>query len=126
MEEDHAVAGYEKQDDLHTKDRVVQMKELAAFMKESSADAFPAILVGDINCSTGSAEYETLVENAGLTRLMNIDSGVDHIFGMENPNYRFVVTDTGKFSHFNSEAGEELRMSDHDCYISTILVEPIQ
>ena len=122
----HAVAGYKKQSDLHTEDRIVQMKELAAFMKESSADAFPAILVGDINCSPGSAEYQAVVDQAGLTRLMNIDSGVDHIFGMENPNYRFAVTDTWKFSHFKSEAGEELRMSDHDCYISTILIEPIQ
>jgi endonuclease/exonuclease/phosphatase family metal-dependent hydrolase len=122
----HAVAGYEKQDDLHTEDRVVQMKELAAFIKETSAEAFPAILVGDINCSPGSTEYQALIEQAMLTRLMNIDSGVDHIFGMENPDYRILLIDTREFSHFTSEEDEELRMSDHDSYISRIQIEPVR
>jgi endonuclease/exonuclease/phosphatase family metal-dependent hydrolase len=122
----HAVAGYPKQKDLHIEDRIVQMEELAVLMKESSLQILPAILVGDMNCSPGSAEYEVVVESAGLTRLMNIDSEIDHIFGMKSPNHHFTINNTGKFSHFKSDEGEDLRMSDHDCYISTIRIEPVE
>ena len=120
----HAIAGYRKQNDLYIEDRLVQMKELADFISRSSPDSILAILTGDMNCRPGSIEYQTVVEQANLVRLMNIGSRIDHIFGVANPNYRFWVSDTEEVSHYQSDAGEKLRLSDHNGYVSTIRIEP--
>ncbi len=119
----HAVAGYDGQNDLHVDDRIVQMKELAEFIESSSTEAVPAILVGDMNCKPGSIEYTTIVERAGIIRLTNIDSRIDHIFGVESSDYHFAVESTEEVSSFMTEAGENLRLSDHNCYVSTIQIE---
>lgn len=120
----HAIAGYRKYGDQHAEERLSQMKELATFIGASSSDAVPAFLVGDMNCKRGDAEYQTVVEQAKLTRLMSIDSRIDHIFGVENSSYVFSVVDTQEFSHYTSDEGEELRLSDHNCYVSTIRIKP--
>lgn len=120
----HAIAGYKKYDDPHVEERLSQMKELAEFLEASSSDTVPAILVGDMNCKPGDAEYRTVVERAKLTRLMSIDSRIDHIFGVENSSHVFSVVDTQEFSHYTSDEGEELRLSDHNCYVSTIRIKP--
>jgi sphingomyelin phosphodiesterase 2 len=120
----HAIAGYEKYNDLHVEERLSQMKDLAAFVEASSSNAAPAILVGDMNCGPGDEEYEAVIEDAGLVRLMNIDSRIDHIFGIGNSNYDFSVVETRELSRFTTEDGEEITLSDHNCYVSEIKIEP--
>ncbi len=107
----------------YTENRIHQMHELSDIIM-SYGNSIPAILVGDINCRQDSVEYGILIKEGNVTRLMNIYSNVDHIFGVKNPNYIFTVSDTKNFSYGISETGKDMKISDHALWISTIHITP--
>lgn len=116
----HAAYGSPQYDGV----RQFQMGALAEFMGRSRIGAAPALLVGDMNCRPGSTQYETVVEGAGLQRLMNIESRIDHIFGMQCGHYDFEVLDTQPIEGTVPGTPKPTRLSDHTGYISTIRIRP--
>jgi len=84
----------------------------------------PALVVGDFNARPQEEQYKTLVRDARLKRLMNVDSRVDHIFAVENPRYTFEVLDTQPIEKEISVGGETIRISNHLGYLSTIRITP--
>ncbi|OQB43674.1 MAG: Endonuclease/Exonuclease/phosphatase family protein [Candidatus Hydrogenedentes bacterium ADurb.Bin179] len=81
----HAQAGYGRA--AYREVRCSQMRELAAFMNASRTGVSPAFLVGDMNCSIGNADYETVINDAALKRMMVQDSRIDHIFAANSEHY---------------------------------------
>lgn len=118
----HAQAGYGRSS--YREVRRYQMAELAAFMNASRIRTAPAFLVGDMNCGIGAEDYETVVREAGLTRMMAIDSAIDHIFTTANDRYHFETLETVKIAERISEGGVVFGLSDHSGYMSTIRVTP--
>lgn len=78
----HAQAGYG--DRGYETVRKNQMTELARFVNRSRTGITPALLVGDMNCKVGGDDFEAAVEGANRQRVMNIDSGVDHVFAVRD------------------------------------------
>jgi sphingomyelin phosphodiesterase 2 len=113
----HAQAGYGEPYHDIVRDR--QMAELAAFVNTSHAPGNPAFLVGDMNCGIGSKEYETATAGAQLVRVMNVDSGVDHLFALDTPAYAFDTAPTLELDQHNG-----IRLSDHNGYMSTVQITP--
>ncbi|HUW62445.1 MAG TPA: endonuclease/exonuclease/phosphatase family protein [Candidatus Bathyarchaeia archaeon] len=102
--------------------RKSQMGSLARFILDSCLRTVPALLVGDMNCAPGSMQYNTLVAGAGLRRLMNIDSRIDHIFGAPSDRYDYQVLETLPIT--GHVPGQTTPLSDHTGYMSTIRVRP--
>jgi len=120
----HAQAGYGVPN--YRDVRVSQMKELAEFITMSRTGTSPAILVGDMNCGEGREDYETVVKGANLTRAMNMESRIDHIFTVNDPKYQYEVLDTIRISETINEGGRSFSLSDHAGYMSTIRVIPLK
>jgi len=106
--------------------RVCQMKELADFINKSCTGISPAFLVGDMNCGEEREDYEAAVKGANLTRVMNMDSHIDHIFAVDDPQYQIEVLDTIRISEKITEDGHSFSLSDHSGYMSTIKVIPLE
>jgi len=104
--------------------RQFQMGSVADFILESCLKTAPALLVGDMNCTPGSPQYQAAVAGANLERLMNVDSRIDHIFGRLCSNYEYEVIDTESIKGAVSVEGESTPLSDHTGYVSTIRVRP--
>lgn len=105
--------------------RLQQMEELAEFINATSMKSAPAILVGDMNCRQDTEQYEAVRIGAGLVRLMTIDSRIDHIFGVSNPRYTFETISTEEIDEAFTLGEEEVPLSDHKGYISTIRIAPV-
>jgi len=120
----HAQADYEKSD--YTTVRKKQMVELTNFINQSSNDNTPVILVGDMNCQPGAVDYETVVELANLIRLMSIDSGIDHIFGVRTRHYDFEILDTVKITKTIEVSRQTIDLSDHPGYMSKVRISSSQ
>jgi endonuclease/exonuclease/phosphatase family metal-dependent hydrolase len=120
----HAQAGYGRAEYRELRRR--QMAELAIFMNQSRTGTSPALLVGDMNCGIGAIDYETAVREAGLVRLLNIETGIDHIHAAKNTRYNFEVLDTVPIDEKVTEGGKTFSLSDHTGYMSTIRITPGQ
>lgn len=118
----HAQAGYGKADYRDVRQR--QMAELASFVNGSRTGEAPAILVGDLNCGEGSVDFETARRDAGLTRLMNVESQIDHILAARNDFHAFETLDTVEITGTVFEGGRTFGLSDHPGFMSTIRVVP--
>ncbi len=119
----HAQAGYGRAAYLEV--RCSQMRELAASMNASRTGVSPAFLVGDMNCSIGKADYETVVNDAGLRRMMVQDSRIDHIFAANSGHYNFETLETVSIDEKVDEAGKTFWLSDHTGYMSSIKISPV-
>ncbi len=140
----HALAGRGNADDPAV--RMRQMDELARFVAASRHGSGPAFVVGDLNALPTSAEYRHAVAEAGLQRMMSLDSRLDHIFAVSDAGYRFELLETVEIRgttqaprpelflgrmprpmelvrHYTGGPGET-RLSDHPGYVSTIRVVP--
>ncbi len=100
----------------YTEVRVQQMTELARFINESRTGTAPAFLVGDMNCGKNRIDYAAVIDGAGLERVMNIQTRIDHIFWANDPRYRTEVLETIKIP----------RLSDHNGYISELRITPVE
>lgn len=138
----HAQAGRENPENEVV--RLGQMEELARFVREARLPGVPAFVVGDFNTRPGWPDYELAVREADLTRLMQLDSEIDHVFGVRDPGLRYEVLDTRELGRRIpsprpevfldrapnlGEVGRMLfgppgstRLSDHPGYLSTIRV----
>lgn len=116
----HAHARYG--DDEYDKVRMSQMHELAAFIKRASLKTVPAISVGDFNVRASEPQYQTLVEEAGLERVMTIDTAIDHIFAVRNDRFTFEALDTVPIKAEVGVPGGTVGLSDHTGYLSTVRI----
>lgn len=126
--------------------RLGQMEELARFVNEARLPGVPAFVVGDLNTRPGWPDFELAVREAALIRLMQLDSEIDHVFGVRDPALRYEVLETRELGRRIAsprpevfldrapnlrEVGRMLfgrpgttRLSDHPGYLSTIRVRP--
>jgi len=104
--------------------RLAQMTELLAFVSRSALNSVPAILAGDLNSRPGTEVYEFALNSGQLTRMMSIDTRIDHIFAIRNPKYSFEVLETHPIDRKIPVPGGETRLSDHTGYLSTIRIRP--
>lgn len=118
----HAQAGYGNPD--YDIVRTQQMTELADFVTKSQVPTTPTLVVGDMNCRPGDADYETAVRGAGLERMMAEDSRIDHIFAMKNRHYTFRVVETTPIEQTVKLGEKTLSLSDHTGWMSTIEIVP--
>ncbi|MCX8065932.1 MAG: endonuclease/exonuclease/phosphatase family protein [Candidatus Hydrogenedentes bacterium] len=118
----HIQAGYGNP--FYRKVKEAQCKELAEFINASCWLEHLVILVGDLNTRIGDVAHDTLVVLANLTRLMNMDSNIDHIYGKSSPMYQFEVLDTIPLIYGRTPEGKEIRLSDHYGFMSTVKVTP--
>ena len=118
----HAQAGYGNP--AYDRVRTVQMAELAAFINESHCPTAPGLLVGDMNCRPGDADYETAVSGAGLVRAMTVDSRIDHIFHVASEACTVDVVQTEAIEASVKLGEKVLTLSDHTGYMSTITIRP--
>ena len=124
-----------------------QMAELARFLNESRLETAPGFIVGDFNTAMGKKDLDAAITGANLVRVMTLPSGIDHIFAIQDPRYRFDVIETMEIdgqvqgSHgaiflgrgptpaevkaMFFGAGEITALSDHTGYMSTVRITPI-
>ncbi len=118
----HAQAGYGRPE--YRIVRQQQMEELATFVNASRTGTAPAFLVGDMNCRIDQEDYETAVNTATLARAMSIDSGIDHIFAVQDEQYHFDVRDTIRIWETITEGERTFHLSDHAGFMSEIEILP--
>ncbi|MCG2661372.1 MAG: hypothetical protein L6437_14135, partial [Kiritimatiellae bacterium] len=118
----HAQAGYGNP--AYKIVRKNQMTELARFVNRSRTGITPALLVGDMNCKVGRDDFKAAVKGANLLRIMNIDSGVDHIFAVRDSGYAFELLDTTKIEERIHVKRKDTALSDHSGYMSTVRIIP--
>lgn len=116
----HAQASYRNPAYVAVRKR--QMTELARFIAETRTGTALALLTGDMNCRRGAPDYETAVTAAGLMRVMNLDTAIDHVFAVEDPRYAVEVLETVSIE--GSSRGET-RLSDHSGYMTTLRIRPL-
>jgi len=113
----HAQAGYGIPD--YREVRKFQMGELARFVNASHLPTAAGLLVGDMNCGAGSDDFEIAVTGAKLVRQMAVPSAIDHIFEVATPPATIEVSESLEIRERNG-----LRLSDHNGYVSTIVIRP--
>lgn len=118
----HAQAGYGSSD--YDIVRVNQMSELAQFVNNSRSDRTLALLVGDLNSKIGENAYQIALEGADLVRVMSLDSRVDHIFAVRDPDYTYELLETVRIDGQILVDGKKVTLSDHTGYMSIIRVIP--
>lgn len=128
--------------------RSSQMKGLADFVQATQSATGLAFVVGDFNTKLDAADIKIAIEQLGLLRLMNLDSRIDHIFGVSNLEYQFETLETVEISGEVMGSGPELflsraptlkeiyhqftgdaemtALSDHSGYMSTIRITPMK
>lgn len=101
-----------------------QMAGLARFVNEARLGSVPAFVVGDLNSRVGSDEFNTLALAAHLSRVMNIDSRIDHILVVNDNTYEYTVLDTHAIAERVTSNGKEFDLSDHHGFITQVQVAP--
>ncbi|MFO7975783.1 MAG: endonuclease/exonuclease/phosphatase family protein [Candidatus Hydrogenedentota bacterium] len=104
--------------------RMSQIKELAAFINAAALNTVPTLSVGDYNVEPSEPQYQTLVEEANLERMMTMDTRIDHIFAVNNSLYTFEVLKTVPIEAVIHVPGGSIGLSDHSGYMSTIRIRP--
>ncbi|MFP4499394.1 MAG: endonuclease/exonuclease/phosphatase family protein [Candidatus Hydrogenedentota bacterium] len=126
--------------------RTSQMQGLSRFVAETATGSGPAFVVGDFNTKPDRDDLQLAINRLNLERVMSIDSGIDHIFAVSNPQYRFEVLDTqvikGKVQGSKGHVflarpptlkearsiyfgpGEMTILSDHSGFMSTVRIVP--
>jgi endonuclease/exonuclease/phosphatase family metal-dependent hydrolase len=105
--------------------RLRQMEAAAAFVRRSLARTIPAIFAGDTNCRQGEPDYQALVTGADLTRTMLLQSGIDHIFAVNQSSYDIEVLSTSVIEPVIRTNDVELRLSDHPGFVSELNISPV-
>jgi len=121
----HAQASYHKKGerDEYGDVRMGQMQEICDFLKNKSNSINPAIFVGDFNSTTGMKEYNFLVKEADLQRMLTVATEWDHVFAVRKANWEYTASPTRLLTTAKTENGEEIRLSDHDGYMTTITIK---
>jgi endonuclease/exonuclease/phosphatase family metal-dependent hydrolase len=118
----HAHAGYGEP--AYDAVRLSNMQEHAAFMNRAVSGTAPAISAGDYNCREGTPQWEAFTLGADLARMMTIPSKIDHVFAKANPLYDFEAVETVAIEDTLDIGGEQIDLSDHTGYMTTIRIRP--
>ena len=102
--------------------RLKQMHQATAFVNETAPEGIPAFVLGDINCEPHEDGYKTLVEGASLTRMMTLDSDIDHIFLRHAEAHQAQTLDTARMAGIYCDGGVIYLHSDHFGFCSEIEV----
>lgn len=105
--------------------RKQELAEAAEFINSARCGTIPAFLTGDLNCRQNAPEHITLVQGAGLERVMNVDSSIDHIYAARDPHYRFEVVESREIPARMQINGQPFQLSDHNGYLTVVRVTPI-
>jgi len=119
----HAQAGYGRAANAEV--RYGQMRAAADFVNRSRMPGSPAFFVGDVNCRRGAPDYERLVTDANLLRVMVVDSAIDHIFATEDPGYDLEVIGSVEIDDRIRVGDLEFGLSDHNGYLSRVQIRPV-
>ena len=121
----HAQASYHKKGerDEYGDVRMGQMQEICDFLKNKSNSINPAIFVGDFNSTTGMKEYNFLVKEADLQRMLTVATEWDHVFAVRKANWEYTASPTRLLTTAKTENGEEIRLSDHNGYMTAITIK---
>ena len=117
----HAQAGYGNAN--YKVVRKQEMAEAAQFITGARCASIPAFVAGDFN-SSQDTELKTLIEGAGLERIMSVDSSIDHIFAVRNPHYRFEVVESLQIPATIQREGGPFELSDHNGYFTVVRATP--
>jgi sphingomyelin phosphodiesterase 2 len=126
--------------------RLLQMAQLARFVREARLPGAPAFVVGDFNTRPGAPDYEHAVREAPLTRVMTRTSEIDHVFAVADPALRYEALETrelrgriasprpevllsrapglGELWRMAFGAPSRTRLSDHPGYLAAVRVVP--
>lgn len=115
----HAHAAYRNR---YARTRLRQMQQAAAFIAATAPEGPPCFALGDFNCERHEPPYAALVEGAGLTRMMRIDSDIDHIFLRAADSHGAATVDTTQLAGIYCDEGVIYLHSDHFGYCSEITV----
>ena len=140
----HAQAG--RGDEANRNIRYGQMGELAAFVNQSRSGTAPAFAVGDFNTRIGRPDLDRAINEARLSSMIPMDSGIDFIFAVDDGRHTFEVLDAvviegstqgsgaaiflsraptpGELWRMYFGPGEETPLSDHRGFMSTVVVSP--
>ena len=118
----HAHAGYGSHE--YDGDRESELEEMASFINESSTGTSPIFAVGDFNCREGSAAFANLVNGAHLEWMMKGEPRIDNIFAAKSAHYAMELLDSAVIDRRIPIGNRQVRLSDHNGYISTIRVQP--
>jgi len=117
----HAIANY--LDAAYLQERLVQMKEMLAFIDAEATAPGPAIVLGDLNCLTRHEDYKLV--RAGPPALEDLieeispeTSGrVDHILVRPAAGYEIEPLAFHKLFDGPGDDGKPLSLSDHPGYV---------
>jgi endonuclease/exonuclease/phosphatase family metal-dependent hydrolase len=118
----HAQAGYGKAE--YKLVRGQEMAEAALFIRGARCGTAPAFVMGDLNSPPDAPAHKTLVEGANLERVMNIDSGIDHIYAARDTRYKFEVIETRQIPATIQKDGKPFALSDHNGYFTVVRITP--
>jgi len=113
----HAHAAYRNR---YSSTRLHQMQQAAAFIEATAPEGVPAFVLGDINTDRDEDCYAALVDGARLTRMMTIDSDIDHIFLRHAEAHAAQTHDTAQMAGIYSDSGVIFLHSDHFGYCSEV------
>jgi endonuclease/exonuclease/phosphatase family metal-dependent hydrolase len=115
----HAHAAYKNR---YTRTRLLQMRQAAAFIHGTAVEGVPNFVLGDINCERHEDSYEALVEGAELTRMMSVESDIDHVFLRHAASHQAETIDTAQMAGIYCEGGVIYLHSDHFGYCSEVRI----
>lgn len=118
----HAHAGYGSHE--YDGDRDSELQQMADFINQSKTGTSPVFAVGDFNCREGSTAFANLVNGAHLEWMMKGDPRIDNIFAAKSERYTNELIDSAVIDRKISIESRQVRLSDHNGYISTIRVRP--
>ena len=121
----HAQASYQKEgeSDEYGDVWMGQMQEIRDFLKNESNPKNPAIFAGDFNCTAGMKEYNFLVKEADLQRMLIVATEWSHILAVRKANWEYTASPPRLLTTGKTENGEEIRLSDNDGYMRTINIK---
>ena len=118
----HTQADYEKSD--YEDIRLNQLSNLVKFIRETKGSQSPAILIGDINCLEGDIEFQALINDGNLLRMMDMESGLDHIFAIQDDLNAFNILNTAEIHEEIVVETGITTLSDHPGYMTTLSITP--
>lgn len=117
----HLVANYGGENS-NDEARTAQGRELARFLA-ATPEHLPCIVVGDINCAPGDAEFAPMVELGGLD-VLDATGGRDHAFWRRSSAFDCELREQVRLKNYVEQDGRSFILSDHACRIFRLRISP--
>mgnify|MGYP002619857429 CR=1 FL=1 len=115
----HAHAAYKNR---YERTRLRQMEQAAVFINTTAPEGVPVFVMGDINCEPHEDGYAALVDGAELTRMMTVESDIDHIFLRHADSHHAELIDTAQMAGIYCDGGVIYLHSDHFGFCSEVAI----